>query len=55
MIMEKHYLKDKYFGIDPDRIPEPEDALIKDDKQMEIPFEEDKKKATLKLVADTSG
>ena len=45
---------DKYFGIDPDRIPEPEDALIKDDRQMDIPFEEDKK-ATLKLVADTSG
>ena len=40
--------------VNPDRIPETEDALIKDDRQMDIPFEEDKK-ATLKLVADTSG
>lgn len=55
MLSDLNIDKDKYYGIDPDRIPEPEDALIKDDRQMDIPFEEEKKKATLKLVADTSG
>ena len=31
--MEKHCLKDKYFGIDPDEIPEPEEALIESDEE----------------------
>ena len=35
MIMEKHCLKDKdkYFGINPDDIPEPEDALIEPEEE----------------------
>ena len=33
--MEKHCLKDKYYGIDPDDIPEPEEALIKPEEEEE--------------------
>jgi len=33
MIMEKHCSKDKYYGIDPDRIPEPEEALIESNEE----------------------
>ena len=33
--MEKHCLKDKYYGIDPDDIPEPEEALIPPDEEEE--------------------
>ena len=31
--MEKHCLKDKYYGIDPDDIPEPEEALIENEEE----------------------
>ena len=35
--MEKHCSKDKdkYYGINPDDIPEPEEALIKSDEEKE--------------------
>ena len=31
--MEKHCSKDEYYGINPDDIPEPEDALIEPEEE----------------------